>query len=62
MKTISKYDAWLLFTKSAAKEERIKKSQCLTYKLAGGGFTRENDLKQAEKVSERIYNYWQNKK
>lgn len=61
MVKLGKYDRWLLFTKAAAKEQRIEKTIpfCNTEKKKSDFKTL---LSEAKKVSERCYNYWQSLK
>ena len=61
MDTLTKWQAWSIYYKAIKKKLKIERSRSITYMVAGGGIEREYDLMQARKVSERLFNYWNNK-
>ena len=51
-----------LWVRAQKKAELITLSKAIPYMVAGGGIERSNDLKQAQKVLERVYEYYKKKR
>jgi hypothetical protein len=52
-------EVYELYLKAEMKVDILKKSKCIEYELFGGGIARDRDVSQAQKVSNRIFKYYE---